>query len=168
MNARIRTVDFVDDQHGRQLCLQSFHQHVTGLRKRAFAGIHQQHDAVHDFQRALYFSAEIAVPGRVDDVDLRPVITNACRFCQDRDAALALQFIRIHDALGDFFICAENAALAQHGVDERRFSMIDVRNDGDVARVRYFHCSRESATFMVACSRALAAGSQLVTICEPC
>jgi hypothetical protein len=34
------------------------------------------------------------------------------------------------------FIGAESAALAQHGVDERRFAVINVRNNGDVTNTR--------------------------------
>ena len=74
LNARIRAVDFIDHHDRRQARFQRFHQHVAGLRQRAFARVHQQHDAVHDLERAFHFAAEIAVAGRVDDVDLDVVI----------------------------------------------------------------------------------------------
>ena len=32
-------------------------------------------------------------------------------------------------------VVAENAALAQHGVHQRGLAVVDVRNDGDIARV---------------------------------
>jgi hypothetical protein len=34
------------------------------------------------------------------------------------------------------FIGAESAALAKHGVDERRFAVINVRDNGDVTDTR--------------------------------
>ena len=55
---------------------------------------------------------------------------------QNRDAALALELVAVHRALGDALVRAERAALVQHRIDERRFAMIDVGDDGDVAAVR--------------------------------
>ncbi len=71
LNARIRPVDLVDHQNRRKLRFERLHQNVAGLRQRAFACVHQQHNAIHDLQRALHFAAEVAVAGRVDNVDLR-------------------------------------------------------------------------------------------------
>ena len=52
---------------------------------------------------------------------------------QDGDAALALELVRVHDALGDGLVGAEGAGLAQHGVDQRGLAVVDVGDDGDVA-----------------------------------
>ena len=84
------------------------------------------------FERAFDFAAEIAVAGGVDDVDLDVVIADAGGFGENGDAALALQVVGVHDALGDFFVVAENAALTEHGVDQGGLAVVDVRNDGDV------------------------------------
>ena len=46
----------------------------AGLRHRAFDGIDQQQHAVDHRQHALDLAAEIGVPGRVDDVDMRAVV----------------------------------------------------------------------------------------------
>ena len=100
LDARVRAVDLVDDEHGRQLGFERLHQHVAGLRQRPFAGIHQQHDAVDNFQGAFDFAAEIAVAGSIDNVDLGAVITDTGGFGENRDAALTLQFVRVHDAVG--------------------------------------------------------------------
>ena len=51
---------------------------------------------------------------------------------ENGDAALALERIRVHDALLHDLILAERAGLAEHLVDERRLAVIDVRDDGDV------------------------------------
>ena len=52
---------------------------------------------------------------------------------EDGDAALPLQVVRVHDALGDSLVGAEDAALAEHGVDEGGLAVVDVGDDGDVA-----------------------------------
>ena len=71
--ARVGAVDLVQHDDGRQLGLQRLLQDVARLRQRAFAGVHQQEHAIHHAQGALDFAAEIAVAGRVHDVDLRVV-----------------------------------------------------------------------------------------------
>ena len=91
------------------------------------------------FERALDFAAEIAVAGRIDDVDLDAVVADAGGLGENGDAALALQVVRVHDALGDFFVGAENAALPEHGVDQRGLAVVDVRDDGDVANLVVRH-----------------------------
>ena len=78
--------------------------------------------------------------GRVDDVDLGAVKTHAGDLGEDGDAALAFQIVRIHDALGDCFVGAENAALAKHGVDQRGLAVVNVRNDSDVTGVLTHLC----------------------------
>ncbi len=145
LRARVGTVDLVDDQDRRQLGFQRLAQHVARLRQRAFAGVHQQHHAVHHLERALDFAAEVAVAGRVDDVDLdfgsvarawRRMVEDGGVLGQDGDAALALQLVGVHHALDVGLVGAEDAALVQHGVDQRGLAVVDVRDDGDVAKTR--------------------------------
>ena len=133
LRARVGAVDLVDDDDRRQVRFERFAEHVTRLRQRAFAGVDQQHDAVHHLQRAFDFAAEIAVAGRVDNVDLDVVVEDGSIFREDRDAALALQFVRVHDALDVVLIGAERAALLQHGVDQRGLAVVDVGDNGDIA-----------------------------------
>ena len=47
----------------------------------------------------------------VDNVDLHAVIVNGRVLGEDGDPALPLDIIGIHDALGDFLVLAEYAAL---------------------------------------------------------
>jgi hypothetical protein len=82
------------------------------------------------------------VARRVDDVDLHPVVTDAGDLGQDGDAALALELVRVHDALDVLFIDAEDAALVEHGVDERGLTMIYVGDDGDVANALVLNWGR--------------------------
>ena len=55
---------------------------------------------------------------------------------ENGDAALALELVAVHRALGDALVRAERAALVQHRVDERGLAVIDVGDDGDVAAIR--------------------------------
>jgi hypothetical protein len=55
---------------------------------------------------------------------------------ENRDAALALELVAVHGALGDALVRAEGTALVQQGIDEGGFAVIDVRNDGDIAPER--------------------------------
>ncbi len=76
-HARVRPVDLVDHYDGRQMRLERLHQNIARLRQRTFAGIHQQHDAIDNFERALHFATEIAMPWRIHNVDLDAAVANA-------------------------------------------------------------------------------------------
>jgi hypothetical protein len=73
------------------------------------------------------------VPRRVHDIDFRAAIGERRILRQDGDAALALQIVRVHHAVDDFLVRAEDSALPQHGVHQRRFAVVHVRDDGDIA-----------------------------------
>ena len=133
LRARVGAVDLVDDHDGRQLGFERLGQHVARLRQRAFGGVDQQHDAVDHLERALHFAAEVGVAGRVDDVDLAAVEVDGRVLGEDGDAALALELVRVHHALGHLLVGAKGAGLAQHGVDERGLAMVDMGDDGDIA-----------------------------------
>ncbi len=105
------------------------------MGQRAFAGVDQQHDAVDNFESAFYFAAEIAVAGGIDNVDFGAVIAHAGGFGENRDAAFALQIVRIHDAFGDSFVGPKDATLSQKCVYKSCFSVVNVRDNSDVAGV---------------------------------
>ena len=71
--------------------------------------------------------------GCIDNVDFYVVIENRGVLGEDGDAALALQFVRVHHSFDVVFVGAKGAALLQHGVDQRGFAVVDVRDDSDVA-----------------------------------
>ena len=135
-DARVGAVDLVDADDRRQPGLERLLEHEAGLRQRPLGGVDQQHDAVDHRQRALDLAAEVGVAGRVDDVDLHAAVVDGGVLGQDGDAALALEIEGVHDPLHHLLVGAEDAALMQHGVDQRRLAVIDVGDDGDVANVR--------------------------------
>ena len=71
----------------------------------------------------------------INDVDFDARIKNRRVLGQDRDSTLAFKIQGIHDPLDDGLVGPEDAALAQHAVYESGFSMIHVRDDGDVADI---------------------------------
>src|SRR3954454_14491972 len=71
----------------------------------------------------------------VDDVDLDISVADGCVLREDRDALLALKVHRVEHPVGDFLVLAERSGLPEHRVNERRFAVIDVRDDRDVAEV---------------------------------
>src|SRR6185437_3236384 len=87
---------------------------------------------------ALDLAAEIGVAGRVDDVDAHVVPHQRRALGQDGDAALALELVRIHGALGDLLVGAEGAALAQELVDQRGLAVVDMGDDGNIPDIHEF------------------------------
>ena len=57
------------------------------------------------------------------------------RLGQDGDAALALEVVGIERALGDALILAKRARLLQQPVDQRGLAVVDMGDNGDVAKV---------------------------------
>ena len=100
-----------------------------------FGGVDQHDRAVDHVEDALDLAAEIGVAGGVDDVDAAAVPDERGDLGEDGDAALALEVVGIHRALGDPLVVAEGARLAQQHVDQRGLAVIDVGDDGDVAEV---------------------------------
>ncbi len=57
---------------------------------------------------------------------------------EDGDAALALQVVGIHDALGHLLVLAEGVRLAQEAIHQRGLAVVHVGDDGDVTKVGSF------------------------------
>ena len=132
----VGAVDLVDDDDRLQPDGERLRQHELGLRHRPFGGVDEQDGAVHHVEDALHLAAEIGVAGRVDDVDARVLPEERGDLGEDGDAALPLQRVGIHGALGHLLAGAEGAGGAEQHVDQGRLAMIDMRDDGDVAKGR--------------------------------
>ncbi len=134
-DARVRTIDLVDGDDRLQAELERLADHEFGLRHRAFSGVDQHDHAVDHRQDALDLAAEIGVAGGVDDVDLGAFPGHRGALGQNGDAALTLQIVGVHGALGDLLVVAIGAGLLQQLVDQGGFAVVDVGDDGDVAKV---------------------------------
>ena len=135
MRARVGAVDLVDHHDRLQPHAQRLGDHELGLRQRALGGIDQHQRAVHHVEDALDLAAEIGVARRIDDVDARVLPQDRGRLGEDRDAALALQIVRIHRALDLALVVAIGAGLLQQPVDQRGLAMVDVGDDRHVAEI---------------------------------
>jgi hypothetical protein len=89
--------------------------------------VDQQQHRVDHRQHALDLAAEIGVPRRVDDVDVRSLPLDRAVLGEDRDAALALQVVRVHHPLGQLLVLSEDMTLPEHGVHQRGFTVIYMR-----------------------------------------
>ena len=135
LGPRVLAVDLVDHHHRGQPGLQGLAEHVAGLGQGALGGVHQQHHPVHHLEGALDLAPEVAVAGGVDDVDLGVAVVDGGVLGQDGDAALALQVVGVHDPLAVLLVGAEHPALLQQRVHQGGLAVVDVGDDGDVAKV---------------------------------
>ena len=81
---------------------QGFLRHKPGLRHRALYCIHQQQHRIHHRQYPLHLAAKICVARGVNDVDAPVSPADGSVLRQDRNAALSLQIIGVHDAFPHF------------------------------------------------------------------
>ncbi len=133
--ASVAPVDLVDDDDRAQVQFERFAQHEARLRHDAFRGVDEQQDALHHLKHALDLTAEVGVAGGVDDVELEVPVNDGGVFGEDRDPALALERVRVHDPRREGLTLAEDATLPEHGIDERRFAVIDVGDDREISDV---------------------------------
>ena len=84
---------------------------------------------------------------RIHNVDLAAFKVDGRVLGQDGDAALPLQFIRIHHPIGHLLIGAECAGLPQHGVYKGCLAVVNMGNDGDIAYRLGHRCNVPSLGF---------------------
>src|SRR5262249_12474107 len=134
---RIGAIHFVDYHDGLEPHLERLRDHKLSLRQRTFGGVDQYQGAVHHIQDALDLAAEIGVAGSVDDIDGRVLPLHRSRLGKDGNTALAFEIVRIHGTLDHALVLAVSARLLQQPVYQGRLAVVDVRDDGDVAKI---HC----------------------------
>ncbi len=114
--------------------------HEAGLRHGAIHRIDDQQHGVHHRQHALDLAAEVGMPWGIDDIDaevlaFRAGPANGGVLRQNGNAALLLDLVGVHHALADLLALTEGAGLFQELVDQRGLAMIDVGDNGDIAKV---------------------------------
>ena len=133
--ARVGAVDLVDDDDGLEAHLERLRHHELGLRQRTLGGVDQHQRAVHHVENAFNLAAEIGVTRRIDDVDASAVPDHRRSLGKNGDAALPLEIIGIHGTLDHALVLAIRPGLLQQAVDQGSFAMVDVRDNGDVAKI---------------------------------
>ena len=112
-----RTVELVDESDARDLVPLHLAIHRHRLRLHAGDTTEDQDRTVEHAKRSLDLDCEVDVAGRIDDVDLMIVPHAVGRSGGDRDAALALEFHRVH--------CRADFVLAADFVDRVNLSRIE-------------------------------------------
>src|SRR3989304_1226594 len=79
--------------------------------------------------------------GRVDDVDQIVAPFHGAMLRANGDAALALEIVAVHHALGHLLIVAEDVRVAEDGVDQGGLAVITMSDDGAIAY--FIYCSHE-------------------------
>ena len=131
-----REVDLVQHGNDVEVVLQGQIQVREGLRLDALRRIHQQDGTLAGGERTAHLVREVDVTGSVDHVErVRPAVQlprHAHGLALDGDPAFtldvhAVEVLRAHVAVRD------HAGDLQHAVGERRFAVIDVSDDAEVA-----------------------------------
>ena len=146
VDAGIGAVGFIHHDDHRHLGRQCFTEYETSLRQGAFRGVDKQHHTVHHGQCTFHFPTEVCVAGGINDVDdqvltvlANPLAADSSVFCQNGDAFFFLEVTRVHDAVDEFSVGIKGTGLAQHGVDKGGFSVVNVRDDGNVSELCIGH-----------------------------
>src|SRR5438445_482745 len=125
----------VHHHHGRKPERERPAEHEARLGKGPFRRVHQQQDAIHQPQASLHLAAEVGVTGGIDDVDLHAPVVDRRVLRQDGDPLLPLEIAGVHRPLLHLLVGPEGAGLAEEEVHQRRLSVVDVCDDGDVANL---------------------------------
>ena len=87
----VGAVNFVDYDDWFQPLLKSLAQNESSLRLRAVEGVDHKQNAVNHFHYAFNLSAEVGVPGGIDNVDCVAAPVNRGVFRLDCNSLFALQ-----------------------------------------------------------------------------
>ena len=89
----VLAVDLVDDDDGLVPHLERLAQDEARLGHWSFGGIYQEQHPVDHVHDPLDLTAEVGVPGRVDNVDADTPVGDGRVLGQNRDAALAFEVV---------------------------------------------------------------------------
>ncbi len=136
-------VDLVDYRNDGEIVARCQERVGDGLRLDSLARVDDEQRAFAGGKRARHFVGEIHVAGRVDEVEAVLVavfrgVVQANALGLDGDAALALEVHRV-EHLRLHFALAERAGKLQQAVGKRGLTVVDVRDDAEIADVLGIH-----------------------------
>ena len=119
------------------------------LRLDSLAGVDDEKRALAGVQRTRHLIGEIDVAGRVHQIEdiglsVLGLVVETHRLRLDGDAALALDVHRVEHLL-DHVALGDRAGLLDQPVGERRFAVIDVGDDGEIADIVDVMAPRDNA-----------------------
>ena len=135
----LRQVHLVEDGHDLHAEIECGVAVRHGLRFHALAGVDHQQRAFACRQRARNLVREVDMARRVDQIEvvdpsIERLVLERSGLCLDGYPTLLFQIHRVENLLFHLAIRESSAALDQ-AVGERRFAMIDVRDDRKVSDV---------------------------------
>ena len=135
-------VDLIDDDNGLEVVRQRFLEHKPGLRLRAIKGIDQQQDAIDHLQNPFHFAAEVGMAGGVDNVDEIIFPVDGGVLGLDGDTFFFFKVHRVHCPFFHRLAGAVHTALAEQFVHKRRFAVVNVRDNSNIANLLVHSNSR--------------------------
>ena len=112
---------------------QSLFQYEAGLWHAAFIGVYHQEHPVNHLHNTFYFTTKVSVPWGVYDIDAMVVVINRGVLRKNGNPLFSFEVVGVHYTLSNLFVCTKGTTLAQHLVYECRFTMVNVRNNSDIA-----------------------------------
>ncbi|OQA43229.1 MAG: hypothetical protein BWY52_01948 [Chloroflexi bacterium ADurb.Bin325] len=136
-------IDLVDDRDDLQVVLHRQIEVRQGLRLDPLRGVHDQHRALACVQGPADLVGEVHVAGRVDQVELvgAPVVRGVVhphRGCLDRHTLLAFQIHAVQH-LADHLALGDGAGDLQQAVGQGGFSVVNMRDDAEIADILLIH-----------------------------
>ena len=130
--------DLVDDWDNFQILLEREIDIRESLRLNTLRGVDNQNGAFDRLQRARNFIGKIHMARSIDEVQNVVLVVHVNWREFNRDALLAFELhaieqLRLHLAL------SYRASDFEHAVSERRFAMIDVSDNAEIADFSYIH-----------------------------
>ncbi len=134
-----RQVDLVEHGHDLVAGVERVIDVGERLRLDPLRRVDDQQRALAGGERARHLVGEVDVAGRIHQVEnvglaVLRLVFEADRVGLDGDAALALDIHRIEHLL-DHVALGDRAGLLDQPVGERRFAVVDMRDDGEVADI---------------------------------
>ena len=130
----VRFVDLVYHYDRLLAECQGLLQYETRLWHRSLECVDKQQYAVAHVQYAFDLAAEVGVSRGVDDIDLVILVDDRYVFRKYRDATFAFEVVVVEDQFAGFGVVAQQVSGHDHLVDQCRFAVVDVRDDGDIAK----------------------------------
>ncbi len=130
-------VNFIDDHNWIKTTGKGFLRDKARLRHRAIDGINQQENAIHHRQHTFNFTAEVGMPGGINDIDVIVFPVDGGVFGENGNTTLALLIIGIHYPFDLFAAGLQRTGLLQEFINQCGLAMIDVRDNGDIANIFY-------------------------------
>ena len=131
ITTRVFKIDLVDKDERRNVVASKQSPQGFGMTLHAVVGSHHQDRIVERAQRALRLGRKIDMAGSVHEHNVGVAVVEHGLRREDRDAALALNLVRVkmRVAIVHAPALANAAGMKQHGLGQRGLAGIDVRQN---------------------------------------